>query len=308
MKIYTLYGIKKDGVFMDRRIQLGQNIRALRNAYGETQEELGAELAVEKNTVSYYENGKREPNKDMISKIAKHYSVSVEELVNSDLTEVGEITVDLNAFWKNIEIFFPLVESDQAMSNENFKKAYEAHMQIYDGLHALSMDGMDSLGNCFAGYREAYKDKVSALEAAANFIAITFFLTMMWKRTPEVLNNRPAALLQAASRDNKVKEVINNVSPDFEQGAKELLDCFEDPEMMELLDEMKTKLKHSHKYSDIADYYLALQYIYGLVNNGLDYQYNQRIGVEMMSTFLSVGNPYAAQYFEVVHKAWTTSD
>lgn len=283
---------------MDSRIQLGLNIRALRNAYGETQEELGEELGVEKNTVSNYENGKREPNKDMLSKMAKHYSVSVEELVNSDLTEIGEITVDANAFWKNIETVFPLVESDQAMSNVNFKKAYKAHMQIYDGLHALNMDAMDSLEHCYEGYLEAYEDKESALEAAANFIAITFFLTMMWKLTPEVFNNRPAALLQAESKDNKVKEIIDNVSPDLEKDAKELLNYFEDPEMIELLDEMKTKLKHSHKYSEIADYYLALQYVYGLVNNGLDYQYNQRIGAEMMSAFLSVGNPYAARYLK----------
>ena len=61
--------------------RLGANIRALRKAYGETQEELGVALSIEKNTVSYYENGKREPNKDMLTEIAKHFMVSVEELM-----------------------------------------------------------------------------------------------------------------------------------------------------------------------------------------------------------------------------------
>lgn len=59
-------------------VRLGLNIRSLRKAYGETQEELGVALNVEKNTVSYYENGKREPNKDMIAEIAKHYDSGIE--------------------------------------------------------------------------------------------------------------------------------------------------------------------------------------------------------------------------------------
>ncbi len=34
--------------------RLGANIKSLRNAYGETQEELGAAIFVEKNTISSY--------------------------------------------------------------------------------------------------------------------------------------------------------------------------------------------------------------------------------------------------------------
>ena len=44
--------------------KMGANIRCLRMAYGETQEQLGEAIFVEKNTVSYYETGKREPNKE----------------------------------------------------------------------------------------------------------------------------------------------------------------------------------------------------------------------------------------------------
>lgn len=41
--------------------RLGANIRSLRKAYGETQEQLAEAIFVEKNTISNYENGKREP-------------------------------------------------------------------------------------------------------------------------------------------------------------------------------------------------------------------------------------------------------
>ena len=38
--------------------KLGNNIRCLRIAYGETQEDLGWAIGVEKNTISYYEKGR----------------------------------------------------------------------------------------------------------------------------------------------------------------------------------------------------------------------------------------------------------
>ena len=72
-------------------IKLGNNIRGLRKAYGETQEELGFALGVEKNTISSYETGRTEPGKEMLSMIASHYFVSVEELLLTDLSSMKKI-------------------------------------------------------------------------------------------------------------------------------------------------------------------------------------------------------------------------
>jgi len=85
---------KKDlqaGKHMDRAQRLGKNIRCIRVAYGESQEKLGEAIGVEKNTVSYYENGKREPNKDILRAIAVHYMVSVEELLTGDFSSLEKI-------------------------------------------------------------------------------------------------------------------------------------------------------------------------------------------------------------------------
>lgn len=158
---------------MDKR--LGANIRSLRKAYGETQEELGAVLHIEKNTVSYYENGKREPNKDMLTEIANHFMVSVEELMYCDLSGIGSITVDENAFWKNIDIVLPIVLSDEALENDHFKKAYKIHRNFYDELHKISIDGMDHLDVCFDEYLEALNDDKIRPEASANIWGIWNF-------------------------------------------------------------------------------------------------------------------------------------
>ena len=59
---------------------------------------------------------------------------------------------------------------------------------------------------------------------------------------------------------------------------------------------MLLTIKQSRVWSDLADYYLALQYDWNLVNNGKGWGFNQRIGTEMMNAFLTVHNPYVAQY------------
>ena len=65
-----------------------------------------------------------------------------------------------------------------------------------------------------------------------------------------------------------------------------------------MLSEMLTVVKRSKDWSDLADYYLALQYIWNLVDNDLDWGFNQRIGVEMMDAFITVKNIYAARFMK----------
>ena len=278
--------------------RLGANIRSLRKAYGETQEELGAALNVEKNTVSYYENGKREPNKDMLAEIAKHFMVSVEELMYCDLSDIGSITVDNNAFWKNIDIILPIVLSEEALENEHFKKAYKFHRAFYDELRKISMDSIDHINVCCNEYLEAYEDEKIKPEAAANFIALWNLMLMMVKTAPLAMKNRSAVLMQVAARDPKVRQIIDNPNPDFEKDAQEVASSLDDPEMTELLDELKTTIKRSYKWAELADYYLALQYIGNIVNNGMGWEFNRRVGVEMLNSFVSVGNIYAARFLK----------
>ena len=261
--------------------KLGANIRSLRIAYGETQEQLGEAIYVEKNTVSYYENGKREPNKETLTAIANHFMVSVGELLHCDLTAVRTITVDKDAFWENIDIILPIVSSEKALTNENFKKAFDAHKAFYEELHKVSMDGIDNVDVCIDGYLEAVEDDEIEAEAAANFIALWYLLMMSMKAAPTIMKNKPAALRQVAAKDEKVRKVIENTDPSFAADAKAALSEIDD-------DEMK----------DLADYYLALQYVWNLVDNDLDWGFNQRIGAEMMNAFVTVKNVYAARFMK----------
>lgn len=278
--------------------KMGANIRSLRMAYGETQEQLGEALFVEKNTVSYYENGKREPNKETLAAIANHYMVSVGELLYSDLTEIGKITVDPNAFWKNIDIILPIISSEKALSNENFKKAFDAHKEFYDQLHKVSMEGFDNIGICEEGYQAAVEDDEIKVEAAANIIALWFLVLVSLKATPELYKIKPASLRQVAARDEETRKLIEDADPSFEADAEELFDEIYNDEIKNEISEMLTVVKRSKDWSDLADYYLALQYVWNLADNDLGWGFNQRIGIEMMLAFSSVNNRYTTRFLK----------
>lgn len=278
--------------------RLGANIRSLRTAYGETQEQLGEAIFVEKNTVSFYENGKREPNKETLTAIANHYVVSVEELLYSDLTGIGPIIVDQYAFNKNIDIIFPIISSEKALSNDNFKKAFNAHKELYNQLHKGSFDGFGNGDVCEEGYRAALEDNEIRAEVAANILALLCLIMALFKNIPETLRNKPASLRQVAARDEAIREAIENKDPSFEADVKEILDEIDTEEMKNTMSEMLTVVKESKDWSDLAYYYLALQYAWNLVDNDLGRGYNQRIGVEMLSAFISVNNQYAARYLK----------
>ncbi len=281
---------------MDRAQRLGKNIRCIRVAYGESQEKLGEAIGVEKNTVSYYENGKREPNKDILRAIAVHYMVSVEELLTGDFSSLEKITVNQNALWEHIDEVLPVTCSEQAMANPHFKKAYEIHRHFFDLLSKVNMDGIDNIDVCLEEYLEAYEDDNSKVEAAANFLGLWYLFMAMLKLTPVVLENRPAAMLQVASRDPKARKILENTDPNFSKEAKEIVDGMSDSEMEDLLSELLRTVKQSKNRYEIGDYYLALQFVWNLVDNDLGLEINRRIGVEMLNAFVSVENPYAAHF------------
>ena len=74
------------------RMGLNENIKKLRMALGINQVELAKKLGVSKQCVSNWENDNILPSVEMLIKIAKYFSVSVDELL--DLKPITTISVD----------------------------------------------------------------------------------------------------------------------------------------------------------------------------------------------------------------------
>lgn len=283
--------------------RFGNNIRCLRTAYGETQEQLGLVIGVEKTTISQYENGKREPSIDVLGTIAEHYVISVEELKQCDLSGVKKITVDQTALWKEIDDILPIVASDAALKNSHFEKAYSLHHKMFDDLKKLNMDGFDVMDTCFEEYIIAYEDDSSRFEASANIWGIAILFLAMLKMAPQVIKKKTAPLMQTAGRDKKVERIVEEPDPSLERETYEILQDLDDTEIDEKFTEIKTALKTSSSYYGIADYYLALEYCWNLVDNELGREFNARIGGEMMNAFIGVGNSYAARFIIFLQRA-----
>lgn len=59
-------------------------------------------------------------------------------------------------------------------------------------------------------------------------------------------------------------------------------------------------LKESGVYSNLADYYMALRYVIGMVANDYSDDLNKTIGMEMLFSFAELGNKYVINYFRAI--------
>lgn len=65
-------------------MEFHQKLQALRKRQGLTQEELAAAIYVSRTAVSKWESGRGYPNIDSLRAIAKHFGVTIDELLSSD--------------------------------------------------------------------------------------------------------------------------------------------------------------------------------------------------------------------------------
>ena len=75
---------------MDNLYKLGKTIEFLRLENNLTQRELGNILGVTNQTISKWEIGETIPDTESITKISKLFKISVEELINSDLSDFNQ--------------------------------------------------------------------------------------------------------------------------------------------------------------------------------------------------------------------------
>lgn len=77
-------------------IQLARNLKYLRITYGLTQDDLGAFLSISRQAYSNYENLKRSPDLDSLIRLASLYRLSLDDLVNKELSTFMEADPSVN--------------------------------------------------------------------------------------------------------------------------------------------------------------------------------------------------------------------
>ncbi len=287
--------------------KLGANIKALRKSFGETQLDLLFAIGMEgssPSTISQYETGDRIPERDALIKIAKHYRITEDELVNGDFSHLKNFSQkpannkELNK--KMLDKFFPLISSDKALENHFFCQAYELHLALYDEiLQGLSCDE-NKVVKCLELYEKAVEDDV--IEACANILwwnmLMAFALSFI---SPEMYEN-PSVF----KKENlTIKDVVKlGYLPSFESEPTdeqaELAEArkeFVEESQVDIIVNIY-KLKHNSEYSELGDYYLALSHKFGAISSSLSFEMNNAIGDELLLDFSLMQNPYAKKFFE----------
>lgn len=152
---------------------VGKNIKTLRKSHGETIVDLAFSIGINSpSAITNYEKGTSIPQRDILIKIANHYRITVDELINEQIPFVDIKALPLKDQDKMKEIagtILPIVSSENAMQNSDFKKGYTIHKEIYRKI-CLGIEYTETeFMSCFGAYMSAYENS-DVPEAMANLI------------------------------------------------------------------------------------------------------------------------------------------
>ncbi|GFI09785.1 hypothetical protein IMSAGC007_02252 [Lachnospiraceae bacterium] len=289
-------------------IRLGENIKKLRKIHGETLHDLAKVVDYGNTTIKNYESGERQPDIQTLRAIATHYGKTVDELLNvdlSDLTAMNFTIENSNELVKMLEILLPFSYSETALKNADFKKGYDYCNRILDAFSKNDSIRGSILSDCFEAFGKAIEDvdengNLKVPEAVANMVWLIF---LEWTQIydNEMINVYQSLLVPRKKDDipfiKKFLKLRENESIELKQRKTSFIKDFDEP-LAELLAMLKTDIA----WVQLADYYLALQYMISMIDTGLSPEMNTTIGMHMMLSFLRQGNQYAYRMMDFLNK------
>lgn len=278
--------------------KVGYNILCLRKSYNETASDLADAVGVGKSTISEYETGSRGkvPPRNVLMNIAKHYGVTVDDLVEGDYSgfDMGDYDrVTFQALKKLKKILLPIVSSNRALRNANFKKAYERHKKMYEGLENNIDFAEADLEHCLRWYEKASEEGIP--EASANILWWFIFVGQLI--VEEHLLDGYQAFYDGTSSFNYLMK--NDALPNFGHTNPHQMSARQIKEIRNYAADIDDdffnhakRLKMS-EYADLGDYYIALRYMSILVHNNRSLEANRAMGSELMKDLSLLRNKYA---------------
>lgn len=274
---------------------LARNIRALRKSAGYTQKELAEKLDCSDSYISAYECGEKTVTRKHLEAIANHFGVTVDSLLNSVLSPVriDLIPGTLKERIEHIKQEFPMVSTKEAMANADFKRAYESINTLYDNWKNNEMPMDKTLNNTYDGFEKASHESI--IEADINTIAFFFLLWSIYY--PDIDDNDPEIIKIAYPKNKKPIPYSDFMSlrDKLSKNNYESRNQFK----LEIADDLFNGFEKVYNsiYKDIIDYYLALGYIYNILDTDLTDIQAQDFGLNLMNSYARMKNKYARQYF-----------
>lgn len=281
---------------------LGKNIKHLRNIHGETLQDLGNAVNLGNTTIKNYENSDRMPDPQTLKALAKHYGKTVDELINSDLSDLGSIAFSVKSSSDLVNMMkgiLPLSCSDEALGNPDFRKGYEGCCRILESFSRNEGIRGSTIPECFEAFGKSVEDSELS-EGIANMVWLIFLL---WTQLVDDNMAKALSALMYPRKSNPpfIKTFLaakDNESTAISKQKQEFVEDLDDT-LFDLLRELKSRPDWSY----LADYYLALRYVLSMVDTGLSPEMNIASGMQMMLSSLRLGNPYAFNFVEISLKS-----
>ena len=94
-------------------------------------------------------------------------------------------------------------------------------------------------------------------------------------------------------RLRNIDEILESDKPIEDNAFKNMVN---DPEFDEAINEIFEGLRETDEWNDLIDYYIALEYIFGAVDNVFSMEQNHDFGVDLMLKYAAIGNTFALSY------------
>jgi transcriptional regulator with XRE-family HTH domain len=278
--------------------KIGNNIKNLRKAYGETQQELADTINVSVSAVANYEKGDRQVDLQKLQAIAAHYRYTLEQLVSVDTSSYHSHDDDSFEYFTLIEVLkvmLPLFCSEEALNSPTFKKAYKITLRIWETVEKGDEFSSELIDECFSNYEEAV-DEPQATELTANFLNL-LFLFALGITADENDVRIDDAIRKSRIRGESVKKKLFLRNKEHDSNSdnpkNKLIHDTLIHDFYELTTPIIQKLIAHPEWADLAHYYVSLRYLTGLVINDFSDDLNNVIGMEMMKSLVLLGNRYA---------------
>ena len=275
--------------------RFSDNLKKLLDVNGEKQVDFAKKMLVTSSLVSQWKSGNKKPDADMINRIARHFNISVEMLMYGDFSEMEPIIYPSSKMkYQDFAVkLYPFVTSAEAEKDMCFAKGYALHCRLWDTLRGkVQMSEYDPQEMIY--YYERSLMENGTIEAACNLVGCYLMgwnccaNPEIWERIERLPDDSPlmSSLVQRISR-----EEILLCTEEEHRIRKEYLDECR-PNLLKCLRQMK----RSSEWADLADFYLAALYLYGMVDNEHSAAENRIIGSEMLYSFALLGNRHAEDF------------
>lgn len=275
---------------MDR---LSNNIKSLRKSMGETQEDLAYSLDLNsKSAIANWESGENRPSPDNIKRLADHYRVTVDQLLNDDLCinfSVIDFLSSLNDnetydFLHSFVCLFPIVNFKD--EDELYPRLVDAkifHKKFHECIKNNDETSFDYLEKAMRIYGE-FEENKDCVSADANALGLLLLFIMIVKTNTEF--EGLAEVYGIRNKNKRKKEIKRFISEDYLCKNVDISDTLRsilsEDYYKDILELIMT-LKGNKRLFQLGDYYHCLIYIFDVVDNELSAGMNQQIGFALLS-------------------------